>query len=68
MRNFKVLDFIEYENKFYIPGDILILVSEFAGSSSKTQCTVPNKCFCYPETRDKVLVRGLDLLKLEEIS
>lgn len=67
MRKFKVLDFIEYDNKYIIPGDILILVSEFNGGSGRTSCTVSSKTFCNMLTREKVRVIVNEFNKIEEI-
>ena len=67
MKKYKVLKPIEFNNKFILEGDILLLISEFNGGGGRNHCTVASKTFCSELTREKIVISLCDFNKIEEV-
>lgn len=66
MEKYKVLKPIEFNNKFLLEGDELLLISEFNGGVSTSMCTVASKTFCSILTREKIVISLCDFDKIEK--
>lgn len=66
MEKYKVIKPIEFDNKFLLEGDELLLISEFNGGGGKHHCTVASKTFCSVLTREKIVISLCDFDKIEK--
>ena len=66
MEKYKVLKPIEFNNKFLLEGDELLLISEFNGGVSTHRCTVASKTLCSVLTREKIVISLYDFNKIEK--
>ena len=62
MEKYKVIKPIEFNNKFLLEGDELLLISEFNGGGS----IVASKTFCSVLTREKIVISLCDFNKIEK--
>ena len=66
MEKYKVLKPIEFNNKFLLEGDELLLISEFNGGGSTCRSIVASKTFCSVLTREKIVISLYDFNKIEK--
>lgn len=67
MEKYKVLKTIEFNDKFLLEGDELLLISEFNGGVSGNNCVPASKTFCDVLTRDKIVIYLHDFDKIEKL-
>lgn len=67
MEKYRVLKPIEFNGKFLLEGDELLLISEFNGGGGKNHCTVASKTFCSTLTRDKIIISLYNFDKIEKL-